>query len=235
MSPGKVSGLLWSLIWLCFAGLVASPAAAQIAIDILYLEHQQERPPTLSNLDAPPADEGVQGARLGIEDNRTTGKFLKHGYTTLREVIVAPGGDFVAAARAALAAKSAPFIVVNAPADDLLALADLPQAKKALIFNAGAPDTRLRNADCRANVLHTLPSRAMLADALLQYLTKKRWTDILLIEGARAEDKLFGQAIRNAAKEIPGDDWRAKDLGVRRGYAPQCCRRSPCLHARCRI
>ena len=176
-------------------------AHAQTDIEILYLEHQQERPATLSNLDVPPEDDGLQGARLGIADNNTTGRFLKQNYR-LREVIVPPDGDFLAAAKQALTEKPAPFIVVNAPAGDLLALADLPQAKDALIFNAGAAETRLRDADCRANVLHTAPSRAMLADALMQFLIKKQWNDILLIEGPRPEDQLFAQAIRDSAKKF---------------------------------
>jgi len=176
-------------------------ARAQTDIEILYLEHQQERPATLSNLDAPPEDDGLQGARLGIADNNTTGRFLKQSYR-LREVVVAPDGDFLAAAKQALAESPAPFIVANAPADDLLALADLPQAKDSLIFNAGAAETRLRDADCRANVLHTALSRAMLADALMQFLIKKQWNDILLIEGPRPEDQLFAQAIRDSAKKF---------------------------------
>jgi len=185
----------------CWMVIAAPPATAQIAIEILYLEHQRAQPPTLSNLDAPPLDDGLQGARLGIEDNATTGRFLKQSYA-LREVIVPPEGDFLAQAKQALAEKSAAFIVANAPADDLLALADLPETKDALIFNAGAPDTRLRQNECRANVLHTLPSRAMLADALMQFLVKKRWTKIMLIEGPRAEDKAFGQALRKSAEKF---------------------------------
>lgn len=185
-------------LWLA---LSMTYALAQTAIEILYLEHQQPRPATLSNLDAPPEDEGLQGARLGIADNNTTGRFLNQSYR-LREVIVPEDGDLLAAAKQALGEKPTPFIVANLPADDLLALADLPEAKDALIFNAGAADTRLRDAECRANVLHTAPSRAMLADSLMQFLIKKKWTDILLIEGPRPEDQLFAQAIRNSAKKF---------------------------------
>jgi ABC transporter substrate binding protein (PQQ-dependent alcohol dehydrogenase system) len=181
---------------------VAEPTGSgAVEIEILYIERQQPRPATLSNLDAPPGDEGLQGARLGIADNTTTGRFLNQTYR-LREVIVPAGGDFLAAAKRALGQQPTPFIVANLPADDLLALADLAEAKDALIFNAGAQDTRLRDAECRANVLHTVPSRAMLADSLMQFLIKKQWTDILLIEGPRPEDQLFAQAIRNSARKF---------------------------------
>lgn len=193
-----VRRLLMACAWLA---LLAWPVRAEVDIEILYLEHQRAQPPTLSNLDAPPLDDGLQGARLGIADNATTGQFLRQTYA-LREVVVAPEDDFLARAKQALAEKAAPFIIVNAPAQDVLALADLPETKDALIFNAGAPDTRLRQVDCRANLLHTLPSRAMLADALMQFLTKKRWTKIMLIEGPREGDKAFGAALRSSAKKF---------------------------------
>src|SRR3546814_10081734 len=60
---------------------------------------------------------------------------------------------------------------------DLLAIAELPEAKDTLIFNVRAKDDALRGAGCRANVLHVIPSYAMLADGLAQYLLWKRWTE----------------------------------------------------------
>ena len=75
------------------AGFLASSAAAlsqqdRLAVDIVYVQQQPERAPVLSNLVKWPEDEGLQGARLGIADNNTTGRFLKQDFT-LTEVIVA--------------------------------------------------------------------------------------------------------------------------------------------------
>ena len=53
------------------------------------------------------------------------------------------------------------FVATLADADTTLALADAA-GDRALILNALAPDDRLRGADCRANLLHLAPSRAML-------------------------------------------------------------------------
>ena len=178
------------------------PAAAEaINITIHYIERQVARPPTLSNLKAPPDDNGLQGAQLGLRDNQTTGRFLKHNYV-LRNIIIPPGADFKAEVVKALQADPAKFIVANMPAADLLTLADLLQTKDALIFNAGARDVALRSSDCRANLLHTIPSRKMLADALMQYLVKKRWTKIFLVTGAKPADKLYGAAMRAAIKKF---------------------------------
>ncbi|MEX2518960.1 MAG: ABC transporter substrate-binding protein [Paracoccaceae bacterium] len=174
-------------------------AGAGIEVDILYLERKTARPPTLSNISPPPDDAGLQGARLGQEDNASTGEFLGHSYA-LEEIIVDEDAPFAPAAEAALA-TGARIIVVNAPADDLLALADMPAAKGALIFNAAATDDRLRLDECRANILHTAPSRAMLADALMQFLTLRKWTDLFLIAGEGEGDQAYAAALtRSAAK-----------------------------------
>jgi ABC transporter substrate binding protein (PQQ-dependent alcohol dehydrogenase system) len=75
----------------------------------------------------------------------------------------------------------------------------LSETRDMLVFNAGAPDDRFRNQDCRRFLLHTLPSCAMLADALAQYLLKKNWTQRFLVIGERPENELYAAALRRAA------------------------------------
>ena len=72
-----------------------------------------------------------------------------------------------------------------------------------LVFNAGATDERLREQDCRANVVHTAPSRAMLADGLAQYLVWKQWRRWLLVVGSHpGRQALFADALRRAAQRF---------------------------------
>ena len=182
------------------------PAAAQdakpdrLTVDILYIQQHPERPPVLSNLVEWPEDEGLQGARLAIADNNTTGKFLKQDHV-LAETLVETGDDVVAAARAAL--DGGPKLaVLNVPGDKLSEIAALPEAADDLLFNAGSADDALRDENCLANVLHTLPSRAMLSDALMQFLAKRQWRSLFLIEGNRAGDKQFADALRRSAKKF---------------------------------
>ena len=68
-----------------------------------------------------------------------------------------------------------------------------------MLFNAGAIDDRLREQDCRANVIHVAPTRSMLADALAQYLVWKQWKRWLLVAGSHDTDKLYADALRRAA------------------------------------
>lgn len=194
--------------WRCF-GLplailiiaVTTPAtvvwAAGQAIQVGWLSQTMKRTLPLTYLDQPPGDEGVQGARLGIADDSTTGRFTGQSFE-LVESVTPEGGD-VAAAFRGLTAKGVRLVVTDLDASPLLSVAALPEAAGVTIFNTGAPDDRLRAADCRANILHLLPSRAMLADALVQYLVVKRWPNLLLVVGHGDGDREFAADIRHAA------------------------------------
>jgi ABC transporter substrate binding protein (PQQ-dependent alcohol dehydrogenase system) len=114
---------------------------------------------------------------------------------------VAKDGDLVAAFKDALAAGQRLFIL-DLHADQLLTLADLPEAAGAVLFNTRAPDDRLRLDDCRANVFHVVPSRAMKADALAQYLVWKKWRNWFLVHGTLEPDLAFAAALERAATKF---------------------------------
>ncbi|UPK38403.1 ABC transporter substrate-binding protein [Bradyrhizobium sp. 186] len=170
-------------------------AADPVQIGVGYLGVAGTRS-TLSLIEQPAENDGVAGARLAIEDNNTTGKFLNQRFA-LEERRIREGEDVVQAATD-LAARNS-LIVADLPADALLKVADALRDRGTLLFNAGAIDERLREADCRANVIHTAPTRSMLADALGQYLVWKQWKRWLLVVGSHDEDKLFADALRRAA------------------------------------
>lgn len=176
--------------------LSASSAAAEIAVPVIFFHQQVELPPTLSNLDPIPEDRGEMGARLGLADNRTTGGFLGHNYS-LETVIVPVDGDPVAEAREALARS--PFLILDAPAQVQQAIADMPEAAQAILFNSSSRDVGLRDAGCRPNLLHTLPSNLMRSDALMQFARTKRWERLALIEGEHPADTLFAETLRASA------------------------------------
>ncbi|MCW2237831.1 ABC transporter substrate-binding protein [Azospirillum canadense] len=183
--------------------LLATPAAFSqdlATVRIAYLTQATERPPALSNLDSPPDDEGIAGARQAISDNDTTGRFL-HQKFELETVTVPEDGDPTQALRE-LAAKGQRIVVLDLPGEAPGTLARLPEAANLLLFDAGSTDDSLRNALCAPNLLHTMPNRAMLADALAQYLAVKRWTKWFLVVGTRPEDKLYAAAIKRAAKRF---------------------------------
>jgi ABC transporter substrate binding protein (PQQ-dependent alcohol dehydrogenase system) len=175
-------------------------AAEPVEIGIGYLGHAGIRS-TLSLVQQPSDNDGLAGARLAIEDNNTTGKFLDQHFT-LQEVRLKDGEDVVQAATALAEHNS--FIIADLPADALLKAADAVRDRGTVLFNAGSIDDRLREEDCRANVIHTAPTRSMLADALAQYLVWKQWKRWLLVTGSHDNDKLFADALRRAATRFGG-------------------------------
>src|SRR5947208_14117960 len=181
---------------LLLAAVFPSAAADPIEFTIGYL-HRPEHKDALSLLDTPAPDNGLAGARLGIEDNNTTGKFLNQHFELVETKL--SGNQDPGAAVVDLAQKRVAFVVADLPADALLQAADGGRDHGMLFFNVGAGDDRLREQDCRADVIHVAPTRSMLADGLAQYLVWKQWRRWLLVLGSHEKDKLFAEALRRSA------------------------------------
>jgi ABC transporter substrate binding protein (PQQ-dependent alcohol dehydrogenase system) len=177
------------------SGLAADPT--EIGIGYLRRAHVK---PSLSLVEQPAADDGVAGARLAIDDNNTTGKFLNQHFT-LEELRLKEGED-AANAAVSLADKNLSFIIADLPAEALLKAADALRDRGVVLFNAGAIDDALREEDCRANVIHVAPTRTMLADALAQYLVWKQWKRWLLVVGSHEQDRLLADALRRSASRF---------------------------------
>jgi ABC transporter substrate binding protein (PQQ-dependent alcohol dehydrogenase system) len=177
-----------------------APEVKADTLAIAYLAQEEPNPPAVPFFDPVVTERGVQGARLGIQDDNTTGRFTRQNFT-LRETVVPADGDVVAAFKA-LAADGHRHILLNLPAALIVQLAALPEAQNVLLYDTASRDDSLRAESCRANVLHLLPSRAMRADALAQYLSKKRWQKWFLAVGPTDGDKLYAEAVKRAAKKF---------------------------------
>lgn len=188
-------------VWLAALLLVlALPVAAQpqrLDVPLTYLSRLEEPLVPLSLAEPILEDEGVMGARQAILDNQTTGRFLGHDYRLI-ERVVAADGELPALFAAALAEGERLF-VADLRKDDLLALAPLADEAGAVLLSTRAADDELRTELCHASVFHVMPSRAMKADALAQYLVWKRWTRWYLVTGSHPADEVFAAAIRRAA------------------------------------
>lgn len=187
------------LIALACADAFAAPATPEpLEIRIGYLGYRPDPGPLLSNVIPEPEDAGLRGAELAIVDSNSTGRFLKHHYRL--DSATSETSEALLEQAAQLHADGLRLFVVNAPADTLRQLsAALPDS---LLYNAGSADDALRSQSCLNNVLHTLPSRSMLADALGQFLAARRWNRWLLISGSTAEDQAYADALRRAAKRF---------------------------------
>lgn len=177
--------------------VTAGTAQEKRNIDVLYIRIATPDRPVLSNLDPIPDDLGLAGAGLAVADNNTTGGFM--GYQFALQTVDLPEGD-LAAAQAALQASDAPFVLLDMNAGEMIHLVDGTEAR--LFFNVRSYDDGLRGANCRATLFHTIPSYAMRADALMQFVLKKRWDTLALVTGNAAEDARFAHALRNASNKF---------------------------------
>ncbi len=191
----------------CLAVCLLLPAAqsarAGEAIGIDYLRLDTSHPPPAAEMDPPPTDTGVRGAELAVADTNTTGRFT--GQTFTLQVQSARDPAALQADFAKSLAAGHKLFIADVPASLLLQLADTKGAADAVILDATSQDDSLRGKDCRANTLHLLPSRAMLTDALMQYLVKKGWTRIMLLTGRNPADALYADAVRHSADKFQLD------------------------------
>ncbi len=139
-----------------------------------------------------------QGAEVALREIRYHGK--EAGIEFRLERIQAPDIDGLRRALTAQYDKGTQFFVVDAKADVVTALSATADAMDALLFNISARENSLRQRECRANLLHIIPSHAMLMDALVQYLLSKKWRKALVLEGETDSDKLLTASFVRAAK-----------------------------------
>ncbi|WP_417775985.1 ABC transporter substrate-binding protein [Stutzerimonas xanthomarina] len=184
----------------CCATFTSATAAAEqeLSVRIGYLSYQPDPGPLLSNVIPEPEDGGLRGAELAITDSNSTGRFLKHRYA-LQSRAAESSDQLIEDARS-LHADGLRLFIVNAPARTLQRLAETMQ--DSLLINSGSSNDELRTSRCLGNVLHTLPSRSMLADALGQFLAVRRWNRWLLISGPTEEDQAYAEALKRAAKRF---------------------------------
>lgn len=187
---------LAALMW---GGMSNDLAALEIKAAVLRIDPPRLAP--ISRYEKFPEDNGFAGAQLADEDNGTTGTFLGHTYETMTVAVPPEEAD---AALDAILADGIRFIILMADDADLARLADRAAQDGAVVFNAQAEGVALRDNECRANVLHVAPSRAMRADAVAQFALWKRWPRWFLIHGSNPEDQALADAYRRAAKKFGG-------------------------------
>ncbi len=189
-----------SLCWLFL--LQKSAFAAVQNIDILYVKLHAEMSAEPLLLKQPADNKTLAGAKLAIEDSNTTGRFLKQHYQlTVVEDNNAEG--LIGQLKRLLSAQEAPgTVLVDVPENAFNAVSEVIRGSGALVMNISSREDALRQSQCAVNVLHTVPSRAMLADAMTQYLISRRWREWFLVSGNSDGDKAFASALQRSAKRF---------------------------------
>ena len=130
-----------------------------------------------------PGGSAADGVSVAVDEAQFELEAVKARIVLKTESVAAMADARVAAQTAEK--NGAAALVVNLPADWVAAVAS---AVKLPVLNVGASDDRLRERGCASNLYHLVPSERMRADAVGQALLARKWTQVLLLTGASAED-----------------------------------------------
>lgn len=147
-----------------------------------------------------PLGDPFAGAEVAVREVRFVGQAL--GVSFALERAKGKDGAELLAQLDRLAGEGVRYFLINAPAPVVAELAQAVKGRELLLFNVSAPDDSLRQAQCQANLYHTLPSHSMQTDAMAQFLVANKWRNVLLLEGPLADDKLIGAAFEASAKRF---------------------------------
>lgn len=94
------------------------------------------------------------------------------------------------------------FVLLDLPGELVASLAEKSAGRDVMLFNLSAQDVSLRQQQCHAQLMHVVPSRAMLMDALAQFLIWRKWRRVLVLKGPEQGDADYFQAFQRAAKKF---------------------------------
>ncbi len=149
----------------------------------------------------------LDAVQLGIDDSEVALRGIRHGLAL--QDARATRLEALPELLAKLKQELAKFWLLDLPPEGVQ-LAVKAAGSTALLFNLSAPHDDLRGAHCAAQLLHTLPSHAMLQDALVQYLAARSWQNAWVLQGPSADDALLLAAWNRAAKR-----YGIKTAGIR--------------------
>jgi len=186
---------------------VFSIGYVQRADDPLYAPHRAYTGLVLRDRHRP-----LDGAKTALRESRILGRALGLEFALLERTLE-QGEDARAAIRSMIEEDAVGFFLVDLSLEDTVAVAKM--SAPAVFFNVRHFDDALRGELCSKTLFHTLPSRAMLTDALAQYLAKNKWRDVLILEGEEDADGVLSDAFQRSARKFGLDvvDVRPFSLG----------------------
>lgn len=202
----KGMGLAWILcLWIGLYGTAPAAAAADKAVlTIGYVEldgdprYKSKR--MEAQLQGQPWGRPVAGAEVALREARFPLAGVGVGFE-LRRVSGRTLAELEGAVDA-LVDGGVHFVLADLPDAALIGLAAHLRGLPVLLFNVSALSDRLRKDLCQANLLHLAPSRAMLSDALAQYLVSRKWRDVLVLKGGRDEDRDLHSALQRSIRRF---------------------------------
>jgi ABC transporter substrate binding protein (PQQ-dependent alcohol dehydrogenase system) len=195
---------MWRSTALALMGAFAFSAfaATKLTVAVVSLDGDPRHAPRRLEKAYPghPTGRAIDGVTLAAEDSAF--ELDAAGIELVVKDVVLPNAAGLTKALAELKAAKVQHVVADLPSAELRALVQAAPAALggAIVFNAAADDDALRGAQCAAHLLHTVPSRAMLSDALAQYLAARNWRKALVLQGPLPGDAPMLEAFNRAAK-----------------------------------
>jgi ABC transporter substrate binding protein (PQQ-dependent alcohol dehydrogenase system) len=190
--------------WLTLSGVTVAAAAMKETVAFAYL--QRENDPAYAQHRAytglvlrdrmPPLD----GAKTALRESRVIGRSIGIKFE-LREAMLGEGEDVVDAL-AALIGEGIRFFLLDLPLQDVARAAGALADRDVILFNIRHGAGELRGRDCSPVLFHTAASDAMLMDGLAQFLFKRNWTDVLVLEGEEGSDLVLSAAFQASARKF---------------------------------
>lgn len=187
-----------ALLLLLFAAVMPA-AAAEFPIGLVELEGDRDYVGSraFARFLGQPLGRPAAGAEVALDEVKWHGAAVNAEFVLDRRR--AKAGALAETVRA-MAADGVRFVLLDLPADAVQAVTEATAGLDLVLFNVAAADDGLRGAACRPHLLHVTPSRAMLSDALGQYLVFRQWHDVLVLEGPSEADRAYAAAFERTAQ-----------------------------------
>jgi ABC transporter substrate binding protein (PQQ-dependent alcohol dehydrogenase system) len=222
----NLNRILIVFISLQFAGAVLAASTNDVqTVTIGYAEivddprYDEKR--AYARIRVKPHDRPVAGAEIAIRDSRIFARALNMNFE-LKRIEAENTEDLVEQIKYMNKNLGMQFFIIDADTEVLSFSAKATAEMNILLFNISESSDELRGLKCQAQLMHVIPSYAMLTDALGQFLVFKKWRKVLLLKGPEIGDAAFAAAFTRSAKRfginidtvrdfVPGNDPRERD------------------------
>ncbi len=188
----------------------------EISDDIRYEEKR-----AYARIRVKPHNRPYAGAELAIGQSRIPGRAMGMKFEMVRAE-AENANELIVQIRRMKAKLNIQFYLIDADSDVLSTIAAETAGMGIQVFNISSYANQLRGPECQEHLMHTIPSHAMLTDALAQFLVFKKWRNVLLLKGEDIPDVEFAAAFVRSAKRYglsiseshnfkPGNDPRHRD------------------------
>jgi ABC transporter substrate binding protein (PQQ-dependent alcohol dehydrogenase system) len=187
----------------CFLLALSASGACAEDVNVLYVDRQGDpfyapRQGYAGTYDAT-RPSAFAGSELGMRDANVIGSAVDKTFILNHLTLTADESARDAIAQRMKDEKDV-ALILDLPAADMLELGGNDPG--VAMFDIRERSDALREQTCKASLFHVLPSDAMIADALAQYLKLMNWTRVLLLASSSPADEVQASAFTRAADKF---------------------------------